>query len=166
MALILITGATGFIGSQVALHVLRAGYRARLTIRREEQADKLRRIFAEYEKQLDFVIVPDITVPGCFDEALQGVEYVLHLASPLPKPGSDDLVTPAKRGTIAILESAAKVPSIKKVVVTGSVISLVSLGELKDGLVVRGNFPPIPPSLPPQYHLFPQLAPIVQTKRY
>ncbi|KAE8333976.1 hypothetical protein BDV39DRAFT_212000 [Aspergillus sergii] len=137
MALTLITGATGFIGSQVALRVLQAGYRARLAIRREEQADKLRRIFADYEKQLEFVIVPDITVSGCFDEALQGVEYVLHLASPLPKPGSGDLVTPARRGTVAILESAAKVPSIKKVVVTGSVLSLVSLGELKDGLVVR-----------------------------
>ncbi|KAE8139174.1 hypothetical protein BDV38DRAFT_54569 [Aspergillus pseudotamarii] len=162
MALALITGATGFIGSQVALHVLQAGYRARLTIRREEQADKLRRIFADYEKQLEFVIVPDITVSGCFDEALQGVEYVLHLASPLPNPGSDDLVTPAKRGTVAILESAAKVPSVKKVVVTGSVLSLVSLGELKDGLVVREdneisyNLPPdtIIPTLPPmgQYH--------------
>ncbi|PIG82318.1 reductase [Aspergillus arachidicola] len=145
MALTLITGATGFIGSQVALRVLQAGYRARLAIRREEQADKLRRIFADYEKQLEFVIVPDITVSGCFDEALQGVEYVLHLASPLPKPGSGDLVTPARRGTVAILESAAKVPSIKKVVVTGSVLSLVSLGELKDGLVVRGKSP-LPPN--------------------
>lgn len=141
MALTLITGATGFIGSQVALRVLQAGYRARLAIRREEQADKLRRIFADYEKQLEFVVVPDITVSGCFDEALQGVEYVLHLASPLPKPGSGDLVTPARRGTVVILESAAKVPSIKKVVVTGSVLSLVSLGELKDGLVVRGKVP-------------------------
>ena len=139
MALTLITGATGFIGSQVALRALQAGYRVRLAIRREEQADKLRRIFAEYEKQLEFVIVPDITVPGCFDEALQGVEYVLHLASPLPKPGSDDLVTPAKGGTITILESAAKVSSVKKVVVTGSVLSLVSLGELKDGVIVRGK---------------------------
>ncbi|KAE8312547.1 hypothetical protein BDV41DRAFT_588812 [Aspergillus transmontanensis] len=162
MALTLITGATGFIGSQVALRVLQAGYRARLAIRREEQADKLRRIFADYEKQLEFVIVPDITVSGCFDEALQGVDYVLHLASPLPKPGSGDLVTPAKRGTVAILESAAKVPSIKKVVVTGSVLSLVSLGELKDGLVVREDneinytLPPDStiPTLPPmaQYH--------------
>ncbi|KAE8404294.1 hypothetical protein BDV37DRAFT_293972 [Aspergillus pseudonomiae] len=162
MALTLITGATGFIGSQVALRALQAGYRVRLAIRREEQADKLRRIFAEYEKQLEFVIVPDITVPGCFDEALQGVEYVLHLASPLPKPGSDDLVTPAKRGTITILESAAKVSSVKKVVVTGSVLSLVSLGELKDGVIVREDneinytLPPDStiPSLPPmaQYH--------------
>ncbi|OGM51356.1 reductase [Aspergillus bombycis] len=162
MAPTLITGATGFIGSQVALRTLQAGHRVRLTIRREEQADKLRRIFAEYEKQLEFVIVPDITVPGCFDEALQGVEYVLHLASPLPNPGSDDLVTPAKRGTMTILESAAKVPSIKKVVVTGSVLSLISLGDLKDGLVVREDneinytLPPDStiPTLPPmaQYH--------------
>ncbi|KAB8222858.1 hypothetical protein BDV33DRAFT_228951 [Aspergillus novoparasiticus] len=162
MALTLITGATGFIGSQVALRVLQAGYRARLAIRREEQADKLRRIFADYEKQLEFVVVPDITVSGCFDEALRGVDYVLHLASPLPKPGSGDLVTPARRGTVAILESAAKVPSIKKVVVTGSVLSLVSLGELKDGLVVREDneinytLPPDTtiPTLPPmaQYH--------------
>ncbi|KAF7585964.1 hypothetical protein BBP40_009755, partial [Aspergillus hancockii] len=137
MSLALITGATGFIGSQVALRVLQAGYRVRLAIRRAEQADKLRRIFADYEKLLEFAIVPDITAEGCFDDALKDAEYVLHLASPLPKPGSKDLITPAVRGTASILEAAAKVPSIKKVVVTGSVLSLVSLGELKDGIVVR-----------------------------
>ncbi|KAE8381147.1 hypothetical protein BDV26DRAFT_301952 [Aspergillus bertholletiae] len=137
MALALITGATGFIGSQVSLRALQAGYRVRLTIRRKEQADKLRRIFADYEKHLEFAIVPDITVSGCFDEALQGVEYVLHLASPLPTPDSEDLVTPARRGTINILESAAKVSSIKKVVITGSALSLVPLGEPRNGLIVR-----------------------------
>ncbi|KAE8356400.1 hypothetical protein BDV28DRAFT_165045 [Aspergillus coremiiformis] len=162
MALTLITGATGFIGSQVALHVLQGDHRVRLAIRREEQADKLRRLFVEYEKQLEFAIVPDITVPGCFDDALKDVEYVLHLASPVPNPGNDDLITPAVRGTVSILEAATKVSTIKKVVVTASVLSLISLGQLKEGLVVQEdneiNYT-LPPStvistLPPmaQYH--------------
>ncbi|KAE8386101.1 hypothetical protein ETB97_009392 [Aspergillus alliaceus] len=149
MSLALITGATGFIGSQVALRVLQAGYRVRLAIRREDQANKLRRILADYENQLEFTVVPDITLPGCFDEALKDVQYVLHLASPLPKPGSSDLLTPAVNGTTSILEAAARVPNIKKVVVTGSVLSLVSLGDLKDGLVVKEDNE-INYSLPPQ----------------
>jgi nucleoside-diphosphate-sugar epimerase len=48
MSLVLITGATGFIGSQVALRTLEAGFNVRLVVRREDRADKLRRIFAEH----------------------------------------------------------------------------------------------------------------------
>ena len=36
--------------------------------------------------RIEFVIVPDITVPGAFDNVLDGVKYIQHIASPLPKP--------------------------------------------------------------------------------
>jgi nucleoside-diphosphate-sugar epimerase len=55
MSLVLITGATGFIGSQVALRTLEAGFNVRLVVRREDQADKLRRIFAEHQDKITFV---------------------------------------------------------------------------------------------------------------
>jgi nucleoside-diphosphate-sugar epimerase len=160
MSLVLITGATGFIGSQVALHVLDAGYRVRLVIRRPEQADKLRRVLA-HDEQIEFSIVPDITVSGAFDSSLQDVQYIMHVASPIPSGGSADLLTPAVRGTLSILESAAKFPSVKKVVITASVLSLVSLGGFGSLDVVRETNaidytvdPEKVPSLDPmgQYH--------------
>lgn len=35
---------------------------------------------------VEFVVVPDITIKGAFDEALKDVVGVLHIASPLPAP--------------------------------------------------------------------------------
>lgn len=137
----LITGATGFIGSQVTLSALKAGYNTRLVIRREEQATKLRTIFSQYASQLDFAIVPDITVAGAFTNALQGIDYVIHLASPIPSAGTSDLLTPAIHGTVSVLESAVKIPSIRKVVITGSVLSLVPLKPIGDGTVITGKVP-------------------------
>jgi nucleoside-diphosphate-sugar epimerase len=123
MSLVLITGATGFIGSQVALRTLEAGFNVRLVVRREDQADNLRRIFAEHQDKITFVVVPDITAPGGSDESLQGVEYVMHVASPIPGSGTADHLTPAVKGTVSVLQSALKVPSIRKVVITASIFS-------------------------------------------
>lgn len=131
--LALITGSTGFIGSKVTQRVLEAGYRVRLVIRRAEQAEKLRRLFAAYADSLDFSIVPDLTVSGCYDHVLQDVQFVLHLASPLPSSQENgDLLAPAVKGTVSMLEAAERFPSVRKVVITGSVLSLVPLGGLTD----------------------------------
>lgn len=135
---VLITGATGFIGSRVALEVLQAGYRARLSIRRPEQAEKLRRIFSSHLSDIDFIVVSDITVTGCFDEAIQDVQYVVHVASPLPDRNSD-LLVPAMQGTTSILESACKNSSIKKVVVTSSISSFMPLAGQPHGTVITGE---------------------------
>ncbi|KAL4862102.1 hypothetical protein BDV12DRAFT_203381 [Aspergillus spectabilis] len=126
-----------FIGSEVAWHVLKAGYRARLVVRRAEQTQKLQRVFALYAAQLEFAVVPDLTVLGAYDEVLQGVEYVLHLASPLPGSGDKNLLVPAVRGTVSILHSAKKVESVKKVVVTASVVSLIPFKADRKELVVK-----------------------------
>lgn len=137
--LALITGSTGFIGSKDALRMLEAGSRVRLVVRLAEQADGLRNLFAVYVDSLEFSIVPDLTLSGCYDYVLQDVEYVLHLASPLPSPGQSDLLGPAVKGIASVLQSATKVSSVKKVVITGSMLSLVPLGVVKDGIVVKGE---------------------------
>jgi nucleoside-diphosphate-sugar epimerase len=136
---VFITGATGFIGAQVTASALRAGYNVKLSVRREQQIDGLRRAFSSYPSALDFCVVPDYTTPEAFGTALQGVDYVIHVASPLPN-GNEDLLTPAVKGTTSILEAALKVKEIKKVVVTASVASLVPLDKYVDGTVVTGKF--------------------------
>lgn len=141
---VFITGATGFIGAQVTASALRAGYNVKLSVRRETQIDGLRQAFSSYPSALDFCVVPDYTTPEAFGTVLQGVDYVIHVASPLPN-GNEDLLTPAVKGTTSILEAALKVKGIRKVVVTASVASLVPLDKYVDGTVVTGNL--LSPSL-------------------
>ncbi|OBR14497.1 NAD dependent epimerase/dehydratase [Colletotrichum higginsianum IMI 349063] len=122
-SLIFITGATGFIGAHVVAQTLEAGHHVRLSVRKESQISSLKQLFAGHEAKLDFAVIPDLTKPGAFDQALQGAEYVFHLASPMPGKGSDfktDYLGPAVEGTNALLDAAKAVPSIKRVVVMAS----------------------------------------------
>lgn len=140
--LIFITGATGFIGAATALASLKAGYQLRISVRKEEQIAKLRSIFSNYVDKLEFVVVPDITSESAFSKALEGVTYVLHLASPLSSsPDPNKMFPPAIQGTLGILKAASKVPSIEKVVVTSSISALVPLDGAPEGAVVKGTYP-------------------------
>ena len=83
--LILITGASGFLGFHVLVTALKSGYRARVALRRLEQADKIAgaKSIQPYQSDVEFVAVPDITAPNAYDEAVKGVDHVIHCASPL-----------------------------------------------------------------------------------
>jgi nucleoside-diphosphate-sugar epimerase len=136
--LIFITGATGFIGSATAVEALKSGYRLRICVRKPSQ--QLETLLSEYTNQLEFVIVPDLTDETAFDGKLDGVDYVLHIASPLPHgTNKESYFNPAVKGTTAVLKAAEKVPSIKKVVVTASIASLIPLGGIPEGGVIKGS---------------------------
>ncbi|KAJ0163984.1 putative uncharacterized oxidoreductase [Colletotrichum tanaceti] len=135
-SLVFITGATGFIGGHVVAQTLEAGYRVRLSVRKESQINSLKELFAGHEAELDFAVIPDFAKPGAFGQALQGAEHVFHLASPLPWKGSDfktDYLGPAVEGTIALLDAAKATPTIKRVVVMSSVLSLIPLKAPESG---------------------------------
>ncbi|KAJ5403720.1 hypothetical protein N7509_003591 [Penicillium cosmopolitanum] len=134
--LIFITGATGFIGSATALAALKAGYRLRICLRKPSQ--DLEALFSEYKEQIEYVTVADLTDESAFSGKLDGADYVLHLASPLPHgTNKDTYFGPAVKGTTAILHEATKVPSIKKVVVTASMASLIPLAGVPVGGVIK-----------------------------
>ncbi|GKT66922.1 NAD dependent epimerase/dehydratase [Colletotrichum tofieldiae] len=137
-SLIFITGATGFIGSHVVSQTLEAGYHVRLSVRRESQINSLKKVFSEYTARLTFVVIPDLAEPGAFNEVLRGVEYVFHIASPMPGKGSDfkqDYLGPAKNGTIALLDAAKTTPTIKSVIIVSSLLALLPLDA-----ILTGNF--------------------------
>jgi nucleoside-diphosphate-sugar epimerase len=130
--LILLTGGTGFIGFRTLQYALRKGYHVRAAVRSNAKAERLRNnpTLSEVKDHLDFVVVPDILANGAFDEAVQGVKYIVHLASPLASgfKADDDLdvklIQPAVKGTLAVLEAAKKEPGIKRIVITSSVVAL------------------------------------------
>ncbi|OJI85749.1 hypothetical protein ASPTUDRAFT_29371 [Aspergillus tubingensis CBS 134.48] len=138
--LVFITGATGFIGSAVAIKTLQAGYSLRISVRKEEQIPKLKAALSEYEDRVEFVITPDITQQSSFAGKLDGAKYVLHIASPMPHgTNPETYFGPAVMGTTAILKEAAKVSSIKKVVITSSIAALIPMSGRPEGGVIKEN---------------------------
>lgn len=123
---VLLTGATGFLGAQTLKFLLEQGFFVRIAVRSESKADFIRSRFHEHKNNFEFMIVEDITAPGAFDEAVKGVEGILHLASPLSGGNPDIepqvLIDPAVNGTVQILKSAHKAgDGVKRVVITSSV---------------------------------------------
>ena len=157
--LVLLTGGTGFIGYATLVEALRAGYRVRAAVRRESAKAELEatKSLKPYLSSLSFIVVEDITKDGAFDKAVEGVDYVLHLASPLAMPSDDPeaiIIRPAVRGTTSVLYSALKQASIKKVVITASVASVTpssAYGGGWDGVVSAESRQPDPAGPYPHY---------------
>jgi nucleoside-diphosphate-sugar epimerase len=63
-----------------------------------------------------------------FLNAVKGCTHVLHTASPfyLNATTVDELVKPAVHGTLGVLKAAAATPSVRSVVVTSSLASVIS----------------------------------------
>ncbi|KAF2730565.1 NAD(P)-binding protein [Polyplosphaeria fusca] len=126
--LIFITGATGFIGAHVVRVALEAGYRVRLSIRKVEQEAALRARYPGNDSKLETVQITDFGNPESFKSALQDVDYVFHIASPMVAPGLVDLqkdyVQPAVKATLGVLNAALSFPKIKKVAVVSSIVAL------------------------------------------
>ncbi|KAM3454848.1 hypothetical protein MY3296_002826 [Beauveria thailandica] len=141
---LLFTGATGMIGFRTLIHLLEQdSFHVRVAVRSQSSLDKLLsyKQIAPYASQLESAIVPDITVPGAYDEAVKGATHVIHVASPIPSPQTadfeTDLVQPAIQGTVGILQSAHKVTGIKKIVITASIASIYSEAYSASGATVN-----------------------------
>ncbi|KAL8910224.1 MAG: hypothetical protein Q9171_004467 [Xanthocarpia ochracea] len=126
--LILITGGTGFVGYACVARALHQGYRVRLAIRNESDVEKIKTAPScrPYTGAIEFTVVKDICQEAAFNDAMKDVSYVIHVASPTPGPDKaepfhDSIVKPAVSGTVNVLQAAAKVPSVKRVVITSSV---------------------------------------------
>lgn len=130
---VLVTGASGFVAASVLESFLSHGYHVRGTVRSESSAEGVREAHPKYVKQLSFSIVPDITVPGAFDEAVKGVDGVIHTASPFILDAKDyqrDLFDPAVKGTVSILESVQQHnPTVKRVVITSSFAAIIDVSK-------------------------------------
>ncbi|KAL5344871.1 hypothetical protein ACLOAV_010268 [Pseudogymnoascus australis] len=141
--LILLTGSTGHVGFKVLVQALELGYSVRAAIRDPSKSSKIQSTesikLLNPGPRLSFVTVPDITVDGAYDEAVKSVKYVIHIASPLPKSPiepegyENQLIAPAVKGTLGMLQSVNRTPGIKRVVITGSIASITPPEILLNG---------------------------------
>lgn len=125
---VLITGGSGFIGAHVIVAALQSGYKVRTTVRSLDRADAVRakvrngNISDEAAQSIDFVEV-DLLGDKGWDEACKGCDYVLHVASPFPlgqPKHEDEIIKPAREGTMRALQAAKRAGTVKRVVVTSS----------------------------------------------
>lgn len=139
--LVLITGATGHIGFRVLIHALNAGYAVRAAVRSQSKANSLlahptiQRL--NPGARLSFAVVPDLAAPHAYDEAVQGVHYIIHIASPLMSTRDVPLnqhaayfIEPAVRGTLGMLNAASQSGTVRRVVITSSIAALIPVSQL------------------------------------
>jgi nucleoside-diphosphate-sugar epimerase len=122
---ILVTGGSGFVGSHVILQLLAQGHDVRTTVRnlkREaEVRETLRRAGAEPGDRLRF-FAADLEKDAGWADAVRGCDFIQHVASPFPPAqpkDADELIRPAREGTLRVLR-AARDAGVKRVVVTSS----------------------------------------------
>lgn len=141
---ILLTGANGFLGSHILRQLLpRPNVSVRAVVRSASKIESVKSDFGTYTN-LDFAIVPDITAPNAFHEALSKTDVpfdtVIHSASPFlysAVTNNRDFLDPAVKGTTEMLESVKAVaPSVKRVIVTSS---FAAVGDLANADKMRGR---------------------------
>jgi nucleoside-diphosphate-sugar epimerase len=121
--LVLVTGANGFIGSHIVQGLLKRGYAVRGTVRSEDKAAWIKEAMATSKSTSIFetILVPDSTAPGAWDQAVKGVDGIVHVAGDMTF-GCDPnkTITPMINSVRSLLEVAAKEPTIKRFVMTSS----------------------------------------------
>lgn len=138
---VLVTGGSGFLGSRCVIDLLRRGYMVRTTVRNLSREAPLRTAIAgevEAEDRLS-VVVADLCEEAGWEQAANGCDYVLHVASPFPPTqpkDPDELIVPAREGTLRVLKASLDA-GVERVVVTSSIAAVTgglgtdsrSLGE-------------------------------------
>jgi len=122
-SLILVTGANGHVASNIVEEALGLGYRVRGTVRSDEKAAQLKKIFPS-EAYSSF-IVEDMSTSGAYDAAVQDVDAIIHPSTVTSFDPDPNKVIPATiSGATGILYSALASPTVKRVVYTSTTPSL------------------------------------------
>lgn len=127
---ILVTGGTGYIASWIIKNLLEKGLDVRVTVRDKSNSDKYKHLrnIAESSSGKLTIFEADLLKVGSFEEAMKNCELVFHTASPFKisriKNAQKELIEPAFNGTRNVLNSAKENLSVKRIVLTASVVSI------------------------------------------
>jgi NADPH-dependent methylglyoxal reductase len=147
---IVLTGASGNVGSNVLEKLIDANYTVNVVLRSLARSQSFlaeRYPTATSTSQLSFTEIPDLTASNAFDAVLSTATYLIHVATPL---GSSDLeatvIQPAEALMENLLRSAEKSQTLKRVVMTGSIVSTLRLPDdmLSGRTISPANYNTIP----------------------
>jgi dihydroflavonol-4-reductase len=123
---VLVTGASGFVGSAIAAEFRRTGYPVRILVRPSSSRTNI--------DPRDEVMVGDILDRPSVAAALKGARYLVHAAADyrLWAPSPDDLLRANVEGSRIVMEEALRA-GIERIVYTSSVATFdLRLGGLAD----------------------------------
>jgi nucleoside-diphosphate-sugar epimerase len=121
---LLVTGGSGYLATQLVAALLRDGREVRATVRSLDSEAGVRaavRRGGADDAGLELLAADLISDDG-WPAALEGVEEVHHVASPIPSAqpkDPDELIVPARQGTVRVLK-AARDAGARRVVLTSS----------------------------------------------
>lgn len=147
---VLVTGGNGYIASWLVKYLLEDGCNVRATVRdpsNEKKVGHLKRIAEKSPGSLT-LFQADLLKDGAFDGAMKGCELVFHTASPFVimgiKDAQKELVDPAVKGTRNVLDAVNRTDSVKRVVLTSSVVSVygdaVDIKQTKNGIFTEEHW--------------------------
>ncbi|CAN9138865.1 unnamed protein product [Alternaria alternata] len=127
----LVTGGTGFIALYVVKTLLEHGHHVHTTVRslvNEKKCKPLLDLQTRYPDKLT-LSEADLLSDWSFFQAMQGCDTVYHIASPFLVPqqikdGMKDCVEPALNGTRNVLAFINDTDSVKRVVLTSSIVAM------------------------------------------
>lgn len=147
--IVLVTGATGFIGAHCVGLLLEQNYRVKAHSRSMNKYLRLEKsVPLEKRFLLEPAICGDITSEAELARLMQDCTGVLHLASPFKfsvDNFEEDLLVPALKGTEAVMRAAGNCATVKRVVLTSSFAAVydASLGNQPGVVLTENNFSPL-----------------------
>ncbi len=126
---VLVTGATGYVAGWIVKKLLDEGICVHAAVRDPDNKEKLKfldQLSAQSKGRIVY-FKSNLLSDGSYAEAMEGCELVYHTASPFildVKDPQKELVDPAILGTSNVLETANRIKSVKRVVVTSSVAAI------------------------------------------
>lgn len=122
MSIVLVTGGSGFLGSRCVLQLIEEGHDVRMTIRSRDREQGVRAMLGDAGAASIGFHVTDLRSDDGWTDAVEGCDFVLHVASPFPARQPKDekeLIGPARDGTLRVLR-AARDAGVRRVVMTSS----------------------------------------------
>jgi nucleoside-diphosphate-sugar epimerase len=120
---ILVTGATGKVGSRFVPHLLARGDQVRVVVRHPEQAEFLRQLGAE-------VVSGDLLQPETLPPVLDGIEAVVHLAAFFRGANADQAHATNYEGTVTLAQGMLKAGVSRLVFVSTNLVYGPGRGRL------------------------------------
>ena len=126
MSPVLVTGASGYVGTRLIAALLLDGRQVRATIRSLESEGDVRAAMrrADADDSGLEVVAAELTTDDGWAEAVAGCEEVHHVASAMAQSDdSDEVIVPARDGTLRVLR-ASRDGGVRRVVLTSSFVAV------------------------------------------